>query len=163
MTHFLKNTSMTHIWLITYDSYTSLDWKFYFWFSDVKIFEICPRKIFQPFFALECVGEQKFWPRIRIQRKISRRMVCIDMGSMLVSYHFSLNIAFYAYAIIISIRIIDKINIDPISIHTIRREILRWIQIWGQKFFSPTHSRAKMGWKILRGRISKIFASLNHK
>ena len=163
MTHFLKNTSTTHIWLITYAIYISYDLKFYFWFSDAKIFEIRPRKIFQPFFTLECVGEIKFWLEIRIQRKISRRMICVDMGYMVVSYHFSLNIAFHAYAILIFMRIVGKIIIDPISTHTIRREILRWIRIWSQNFIPPTHSREKNGLKILRRRISKIFASLNQK
>ena len=129
MSHFLKNASMTHIWLITYAIYISYDLKFYFWFSDAKIFEIRPRKIFQPFFSLECVGEIKFWLQIRIQRKISRRMICVYMGSKFISYHFSRNIAFHAYAIIIFIRIVGRITIDPISMHTIRREILRWIRI----------------------------------
>ena len=163
MSHFLKNASMTHIWLITYAIYISYDLKFYFWFSDAKIFEIRPRKIFQPFFSLECVGEIKFWLQIRIQRKISRRMICVDMGYIVVSYHYSLNIAFHAYAILIFMRIVGKIIIDPISTHIIRREILRWIRIWSQNFISPTHSSEKNGWKILRGRISKIFASLNQK
>ena len=163
MSHFLKNTSMTHIWLITHAIYISYDLKFYFWFSDAKIFEIRPRKIFQPFLTLECVGETKFRLQIRIQRKISRRMICVDMGYMVVYYHYSLNIAFDAYAILIFMRIIGKIIIDPISTHIIRREILRWIRIWSQNFISPTHSREKNGWKILRGRISKIFASLNQK
>ena len=158
MTHFLKNTSMSHIWLITYAIYISYDFKFYFWFSDAKIFEIRPRKIFKPFFSLECVGGIKFWLQIRIQRKISRRMVCVHMGSMVVSYHFSLNIAFHAYAILIFMRIVGKIIIDPISTHTIRREILRWIRIWSQNLISPTHSWEKTISKILRRRISKIFA-----
>ena len=163
MSHFLKITSMTHIWPITYAIYISYDSKFYFWFSDIKIFEIRLRKIFEPFFSLECVGGIKFWLQIRIQRKISRRMVCVHMGSMAVSYHFSLNIAFHAYAILIFMRIVGKIIIDPISTHTIRREILRWIRIWSQNFIPPTHSREKNGLKILRRRISKIFASLNQK
>ena len=129
MSHFLKITSMTHIWPITYAIYISYDSKFYFWFSDIKIFEIRLRKIFEPFFSLECVGGIKFWLQIRIQRKISRRMVCVYMGSMVVSYHISLNIAFHAYAILIFMRIVGKIIIDPILTHTIRREILRWIRI----------------------------------
>ena len=158
MNHFLKNSSMIHIWLITYAIYISYDFKFYFWFSDAKIFEIRPRKIFKPFFSLECVGGIKFWLQIRIQRKISRRMVCVYMGSMVVSYHISLNIAFHAYAIIIFMRIVGKINMDPISMHIIRREILRWIRIWSQKLISPTHSWEKTISKILRRRISKIFA-----
>ena len=41
------------------------------------------------------------------------------------SYQFSLNIAFHAYAIIIFMRIVGKINIDPISMHISRCEILR--------------------------------------
>ena len=115
MTHFLKNTSMSHIWLITYAIYISYDFKFYFWFSDAKIFEIRPRKIFQSFFSLECVGEIKFWLQIRIKRKISRRMIYVHMGFMVVSYHFSMNIAFHAYAIPIFMRIIGKIIIDVAS------------------------------------------------
>jgi len=105
--------------------YILYDLKFYFWFSDAKIFEIRSRKILQPFFSLECEGEIKFWLKIRIQRKISRRMICVDMGSKFISYHFSRNIAFHAYAIIIFIRIVGKVTIDPISMQTIRREILR--------------------------------------
>ena len=163
MTHFLKNTTMTHIWLISYAIYPSYDFKFYFWFSYAKIFEIRLRKIFEIVFSQECVGEIKFWLQIRIQRKISRRMICIDMGSMFISYQFSLNIAFHAYAIIIFMRIVGKINMDPISMHIIRREILRWIRIWSQNCIPPTHSREKNGSKILRRRISKIFASLNQK
>ena len=150
---------MTHIWLITHAIYISYDLKFYFWFSDAKIFEIRQRKIFQSFFTLECVGEIKFWLEIRIQRKISRRMICVDMGYMVVSYHYSLNIAFHAYAILIFMRIIGKIIIDLISTHTIRREILRWIRIWSQNFNSAHAFRRKFDFKFLRGQISKIFTS----
>ena len=163
MTHFLKNTTMTHIWLISYAIYPSYDFKFYFWFSYAKIFEIRLRKIFEIVFSQECVGEIKFWLQIRIQRKISRRMICIDMGSMFISYQFSLNIAFHAYAIIIFMRIVGKINMDPISMHIIRREILRWIRIWSQNLILPTHSWEKTILKILRRRISKIFEPLNQK
>ena len=163
MSHFLKNTSMTHIWVIRYAIYISYDLKFYFWFSDAKIFEIHPRKIFQPILSLECVGEIKFWLQIRIQRKISRRIICVDMGYIAVSYHYSLNIAYHAYAILIFMWIVGIIIKDPISTHIIRREILRWIRIWSQNFISPTHSRDEIGWKILRRRISTIFASLNQK
>ena len=85
------------------------------------------------------------------------------MGPMFISYHFSRNIAFHAYAIIIFMRIVGKINMDPISMHIIRREILRWIRIWSQILIPPTHSREKTVLKILRGRIPKIFASLNQK
>ena len=158
MTHFLKNGSMTHIWLITYAIYTSSDLKFHFWFSDAKILEIRPRKIFKTVFSLECVGGIKIWLQIRIQRKISHRMICVDMGSMFILYHFSRNIAFHAYAIIIFMRIVGKINMDPISMHIIRREILRWIRIWSQNLIPPTHSWEKTISKILRRRISKIFA-----
>ena len=56
-----------------------------------------------------------------------------------------------------------KISINPISTHTIRREILRWIRIWSQKFHSAYAFRWKFGFKILRGRISKIFTPLNQK
>ena len=56
MSHFLKNGSMNHIWLITYTIYTSYDCKFHFWFSDAKIFEIRLRKIFKSFFSPKCVG-----------------------------------------------------------------------------------------------------------
>ena len=44
--NFLKNTSVSHKWLITYAIYTSFELKFYFWFSHAKIFEIRPRKKF---------------------------------------------------------------------------------------------------------------------
>ena len=158
MTHFLKKAAMTQIWLITYTIYTSYDCKFYFWFSDAKIFEIRPRKIFKTVFSLECVGGIKIWLQIQIQRKISHRMICIDMGSMFILYHFSRNIAFHAYAIIIFKGIVGKINMDPISMHIIRREILRWIRIWSQNLIPPTHSWEKTISKILRRRISKIFA-----
>ena len=154
---------MTHIWLITHAIYISYDLKFYFWFSDAKIFEIRPRKIWQPFFTLECVGEIKFWLEIRIQRKISRRMICVDIGYMDVLYHFLLNIACHAYAILIFMRIVGEIIIDPISTHIIRRGILRWIRIWSQNFYSAHAFWWKIDLKILRGRISKILASLNLK
>ena len=56
-----------------------------------------------------------------------------------------------------------EMNLEPISTHIIRREILRLIRILSQNFISPSHSREKNGCKILRERISKIFASLNQK
>ena len=136
MTHFLKNGSMAHKWLITYAICISYDLNFYFWFSDAKILEIRPRKILKTVFSLECVGGIKIWLQIRIQRKISHRMICVDMGSMFILYHFSRNIAFHAYAIIIFMRIVGKVTLDPISMRTIRREILRWIRILSQNFDS---------------------------
>ena len=78
---FLKNGPMTHIWFMTYAIYTSDDLKFYFWFSYTKILEIRPRKNFKFAFSLKCTGRIKFQLSIRIKRKISRRMVCIDIGS----------------------------------------------------------------------------------
>ena len=60
------------------------DCKFYFRFSDAKIFEIRPRKIFKSIFHQNAWAEYKFWLQIRIQRKIPRRMVCVDMGSILI-------------------------------------------------------------------------------
>ena len=146
MTHFLKNISTTHIWLITYAIYILYDLKFYFWFSDAKIFEIRQRKILQPFFSLECVGEIKFWLKIRIQLKISRRMICVDMGSKFISYHFSRNIAFHAYAIIIFIRIVGKVTLDPISMQTTRNFTLN--SNWKLKFDSARAFERKSGFKI---------------
>ena len=121
---------MTHIRFITYEIYASYDLKFYFWFSDAKILGIRPRKIFKTVFSLECVGGIKIWLQIRIQRKISRRMICVDM--VYISYHVLLNKAFHAYAILIFIRIVGKVTLDPISMRTIHREILRWIRILSQ-------------------------------
>ena len=37
-------------------------------------------------------------------------MIFLDMASIFVSYHFSLNIEFHAYAIVIFMRIVGKIN-----------------------------------------------------
>ena len=52
-------------------------------------------------------------------------MICVDMVELDVLYHFLLNIAFHAYAILIFMRIVGKVTLDPISMRTIRREILR--------------------------------------
>ena len=64
--------------------YTSDDLKFYFWFSNTKILEIRPRKNFKFAFSLKRTGRIKFQLSIRIKRKISRRMVCIDIGSKVI-------------------------------------------------------------------------------
>ena len=130
LTHFLKNATMTHIWLISYAIYPSYDFKFYFWFSFAIIVEIRLRKIFKIVFLKNAWAESNF----------DCIGICIDMGSMFIWYQFSLNIAFHAYAIIIFMRIVGKINIDPTSMHIIRLEILRWIRIWSQNLISPTHS-----------------------
>ena len=87
------------------------------------------------------MGGIKIWiskefQKIRIKREISSRMICMNIGTLFVFWPVSQNIPFYAHAIIIFIRIFDKINIDPISTHTIRREILHWIRIWDQNFIS---------------------------
>ena len=62
-------------------------------------------------------------------------MICVTKGSIIVLNQVSLNIAFYAHAINIFMRIIGENNEDPINTHTIRREILSWIQIWNQNFY----------------------------
>ena len=146
MTHFLKNGSMAHKWLITYAICISYDLNFYFWFSDAKILEIRPRKILKTVFSLECVGGIKIWLQIRIQRKISHRMICVDMGSMFILYHFSRNIAFHAYAIIIFIRIVSKVTLDPISMQTTRNFTLN--SNWKLKFDSVRAFERKSGFKI---------------
>ena len=60
MSHFMKNASMTHILLITYAIYISNDCKFYFRFSDAKIFEIRPRKIFKSIFHQNYLFQRRF-------------------------------------------------------------------------------------------------------
>ena len=48
-----------------------------------------------------------------------RRMVCVDMGSILILRPFLLHRPFSLT------QIVGKMDIEPISTHTIRREILR--------------------------------------
>ena len=52
-----------------------------------------------------------------IKREISGRMICMYIGTLFVLRPVSGNIPFHAHAIIIFIRIVDKINIDLISTH----------------------------------------------
>ena len=80
--------------------------------------------------------DSQIFQKIRIKREISGRMICMNIGTLFVLRPVSQNIPFYAHAIIIFIRIVDKINIDPISTHIIRREILNWIRIWDQNLIS---------------------------
>ena len=56
-----------------------------------------------------------------------------------------------------------KPSINPITTHTIRRGILRWIRIWSQNFYSAHAFRWKFDFKILRRQISKILTPLNQK
>ena len=55
----------------------SYDFKFYSWFTGVKIFEFRPRKFFKSIFFQNAWTESKFRLQIRIEHKISRRMVRI--------------------------------------------------------------------------------------
>ena len=81
---------MTHIWLIWYVIYISCDFKFQFWFSRIKIFQIRPRKFLKSNFLENAWAENFFWLQIRIQRKISRRPVCVHMGCIFVFHPFPL-------------------------------------------------------------------------
>ena len=129
-----------------------------FWFIQLKIFQIRPRKFFKSNF-LENARAKNFWLQIPIQRKISHRPVCIHKGSIVILPAIWANkvIAWALNAIFSEIGL--KRNIQLVWTHTGRREIL--IRIWGQKNFSPTHFRENSIWKILRGRISKFFILLN--
>ena len=91
MTHLLKIFSMTHIWLIWYAIYISYDFKFQFWFSEIKIFEIRPRKFLKSNFLENAWAE--IWLQIWIERRISRRLICVHMGSIVISPMICTNIA----------------------------------------------------------------------
>ena len=80
----------------------------------MKIFELRPRKFFKLNFLGNAWAENFFGLQIRIQRKISRRMVCVYIGSIFVSPTFPLNTMFNAHAITMFVRIVGKITKDPI-------------------------------------------------
>ena len=56
MTHFSKNTPMTHIWLITYKLYISFESIFHANFKNIVFDLNSPTQIFKTRFSLECVG-----------------------------------------------------------------------------------------------------------
>ena len=83
---------MTHIWLIWYAIYISYDFKFQFWFSEIKIFEIRLRKFLKSNFLENAWAENFVWLQIRIQRKISRRRVRVDIVFILILPTFRMKI-----------------------------------------------------------------------
>ena len=95
-----------------YAIYISFDSKFYFWFDEVKIFEIRPRNFFKSAFFQNAWAEFKFRLQIRIQRKISRRMFRCIIESAFVLWLFSLKLALNAHAVIFSMPFTGIINMD---------------------------------------------------
>ena len=141
----------------------SFDSNFYFWFDEVKIFEIRPRNFFKSFFFQNAWADLKFRLQIRIQRKILGRIVRCNIESALVLWSFLLKLNLNAHVVIFFVRITGMINITPVWTRTIRREILRWIRICSRNFNSAHAFWKKADLKNLRGRISKIFTALNRK
>ena len=69
LTHMICNIHI--IWL---QISILIQWNQNFWDTPTQIFKIQ--------FSRKCVGGKFFWLQIRIQRKISRRLVCVHMGSI---------------------------------------------------------------------------------
>ena len=105
----------------------------------------------------KCVTGMKYLLKNRIQRKISRKIVCVHIESIVVLYPFSIKLAFNAHAIFIFIWNVGEININTISTHTIRRQISRWIRILSWIVHSAHAFGRKFDLKILIGVIKCVY------
>ena len=122
---FLKNGTMTHIWLNCYTINTPNDFKFYFIYSDEKNLGYAHAKFFNQSFSLECVD------RINILTSNSNSTLnfasigIFEIESIIISPMVRIKIRIaWAWHAIFSKKWY-KTSIYPISTHIIRREILR--------------------------------------
>ena len=92
-----------------YAIYISFDSKFYFWFDAVKIFEIRPRKFIKSAFFQNAWAELKFRLQIRIQRKISRRIVRVHTGVIVIIPVIRMKKSLRGRLTLISAKIITKL------------------------------------------------------
>ena len=157
MTHLLKIFSMTHIWLIWYAIYILYDFKFQFWSSDIKIFEIRLRKFLKSNFLENAWAENFFRLQIRIQRKISRRMVYNYMGSLVILPTICMKIVIAWVLNAIFGRNGCKRNIFIYKHIPVDAKFYAESEFEVKKIFPPTHFRENSIWKICVGVSQKFW------
>ena len=102
-------------------------------------------------------AESRFRLKIRIQHKISRRMIYFI--NELISKYPGFSWSYYLRGRgTLNIENVGKTNINTIFTHIFRREILRWIGIFSRNFDSAHAFWWKVAFKTLRRRITPLFS-----